>query len=105
MRASRSPASCSASAPGVRRGAGARLFGAGLAVALAGADPAYLDWQLENEQAGWRYHAAEKSFEMAVDGELTLRGRIDRIDRRVDDPAQLCVLDYKTQTVASSKAN
>lgn len=65
--------------------------------------PAYLDWQLENEQAGWRYHLAEEPFAMAMDGALTLRGRIDRIDRRVDDPGQLCVLDYKTQTVARLK--
>ncbi|HEX5338259.1 MAG TPA: PD-(D/E)XK nuclease family protein [Gallionella sp.] len=65
--------------------------------------PAYLDWQLENEQAGWRYHAAEKPFELAVDGELTLRGRLDRIDRRADAPEKLCVLDYKTQHVARLK--
>ena len=65
--------------------------------------PAYLGWQLENEDAGWRYHAAEESFATAVDGELTLRGRIDRIDRRVDDPEKSCVLDYKTQTAAKLK--
>ncbi len=65
--------------------------------------PAYLDWQLDNEQAGWRYHAAEEPFSVEVLEGLTLRGRIDRIDRRADDPAQLCVLDYKTQTVARLK--
>jgi len=65
--------------------------------------PAYLDWQLENEQAGWRYAEAEVPFELEVLEGLVLRGRIDRIDRRVDDREKLCVLDYKTQTVATLK--
>lgn len=59
--------------------------------------PAYLDWQLTHEQAGWRYHAAEEPFELQVMEDLVLRGRIDRVDRTADGAE--CVLDYKTQNV------
>lgn len=65
--------------------------------------PAYLDWQSENEQAGWHYLAAEAPFDIEVTGKLNLRGRIDRIDRRIDDPEKLCVLDYKTLAAARLK--
>jgi ATP-dependent helicase/nuclease subunit B len=65
--------------------------------------PAYLDWQLENEQAGWRYLAAEQPFAVEVTEDLTLHGRIDRIDSRSDDADVLCVLDYKTQAIAKLK--
>jgi ATP-dependent helicase/nuclease subunit B len=65
--------------------------------------PAYLDWQLENEQAGWRYLEAEQPFAIEVTEDLTLHGRIDRIDNRSDDQGKLCVLDYKTQAIAKLK--
>jgi len=65
--------------------------------------PAYLDWQLETEQAGWRYLEAEQAFAVEVTENLTLRGRIDRIDNRSDDARSLCVLDYKTQAIAKLK--
>ena len=65
--------------------------------------PAYLDWQLESEQAGWRYLAAEQAFAVEVTENLTLHGRIDRIDNRSDDADALCVLDYKTQAIAKLK--
>ncbi|MGA9666128.1 MAG: PD-(D/E)XK nuclease family protein [Gallionella sp.] len=65
--------------------------------------PAYLDWQLENEQAGWRYLAAEQPFEVELNDDLTLHGRIDRVDERNDEPDALCVLDYKTQTITKLK--
>jgi ATP-dependent helicase/nuclease subunit B len=60
--------------------------------------PAYLDWQFENEQDGWRYLEAEAPFEIPVAENLTLRGRVDRIDSRADQPETQRVLDYKTQT-------
>ncbi|NNM69346.1 MAG: hypothetical protein HKM00_05190 [Gallionella sp.] len=63
--------------------------------------PAYLDIQLEREQAGWRYSAAEVPFDMPVTENLHLRGRIDRIDKNA--AGDECVLDYKTQTVAVLK--
>jgi len=61
--------------------------------------PAYLDWQRDNEDAGWRYQAAEQPIRLEVAENLLLSGRIDRIDVRVDDATMLAVLDYKTQAV------
>ncbi|MDO9010589.1 MAG: PD-(D/E)XK nuclease family protein [Gallionella sp.] len=61
--------------------------------------PAYLDWQRDNEDAGWRYQAAEQPIRLEVAENLLLSGRIDRIDVRVDDATMSAVLDYKTQAV------
>ena len=63
--------------------------------------PAYLDWQVQREQAGWRYSAAEVPFEMQVLEDLILRGRIDRVDSNA--AGDECVLDYKTQSVTALK--
>jgi ATP-dependent helicase/nuclease subunit B len=60
--------------------------------------PFYLDWQLENEAAGWRYQGSEIPFRIEVDDMLSLTGRIDRVDYSVDDSNFLSVLDYKTQS-------
>ena len=65
--------------------------------------PSYLNWQLENEDAGWRYQAAEQSIKFAVTDDLLLNGRIDRVDVRVDDAGITAVLDYKTQAVSALK--
>jgi len=65
--------------------------------------PAYLDWQLDNEDAGWRYQAAEQSIKFEVTDDLLLNGRIDRVDVRVDDAGKCAVLDYKTQSVTMLK--
>jgi ATP-dependent helicase/nuclease subunit B len=62
--------------------------------------PAYIDWQLANEREGWRYSGAETDFGIGVMENLTLRGRIDRIDYQGGDMEVLRVLDYKTQAVA-----
>jgi len=61
--------------------------------------PAYLDWQIENEEAGWQYKDAEQTIKLQVDDNLLMSGRIDRVDVRVDDAAMLAVLDYKTQSI------
>ena len=61
--------------------------------------PAYLDWQQENEEAGWRYQSSEVPFRIDVSADLVLSGRIDRVDVRVEDDRQSTVLDYKTQSV------
>ncbi len=63
--------------------------------------PAYLDWQMQREHAGWRYAAAEVPFEMQVLEDLILRGRIDRVDSNA--AGDECVLDYKTQSVTALK--
>ena len=55
--------------------------------------PAYLDAQLKSEAEGWRYQSGEVPFEMPLTEELTMHGRIDRVDAQVDGPAR--VLDYK----------
>ena len=56
--------------------------------------PAYLEWQTGNEAQGWRYDAAESDLDLKLDG-ISLRGRIDRIDRKEQERL---VLDYKTQS-------
>jgi ATP-dependent helicase/nuclease subunit B len=63
--------------------------------------PAYLDWALAHEAAGWRWREAEATFERELalaDGRtITLHGRLDRLD---EGPEGLAVLDYKTQSLA-----
>jgi ATP-dependent helicase/nuclease subunit B len=63
---------------------------------------AYLDWQLEREQQGWRFHGAESEHAidivLADDTVLRLEGRLDRIDvREAGEQRQLAVVDYKTR--------
>ncbi|MDD4930359.1 MAG: PD-(D/E)XK nuclease family protein [Gallionella sp.] len=65
--------------------------------------PAYLDWQLENEAAGWIYQAGEVPIEIEVAENLVLRGRLDRIDRHAGDAEKRQVFDYKTQSAAGLK--
>ncbi len=54
--------------------------------------PAYLDAQLKSEAEGWRYQNGEVPFELPLSDELTLHGRIDRVDAR---ESEIKVLDYK----------
>jgi ATP-dependent helicase/nuclease subunit B len=56
--------------------------------------PAYLEWQAENEAAGWHYAESESAFDWQLEG-VRLRGRIDRLDVRAEEKL---VLDYKTQS-------
>lgn len=62
---------------------------------------AYLDWQRAQEAGGWRWAAAETRVSCTVslpDGaDVELYGRIDRIDRNVDDDIGAALIDYKTQ--------
>ncbi len=55
--------------------------------------PAYLDAQQKSEAGGWRYQNGEVPFEMPLTDELTMHGRIDRVDGQPDGSAR--VLDYK----------
>jgi ATP-dependent helicase/nuclease subunit B len=63
--------------------------------------PSYLDWQREREAAGWLWHAGEEERRRDI-GKVAVKGRIDRIDRRIDDEgtAGYAVIDYKTQAIA-----
>ena len=61
--------------------------------------PAYIDWQLAREAKGFRFAASESDHAIAIDTpagrQLTLRGRIDRVDR--NDAGACEVIDYKTR--------
>lgn len=60
--------------------------------------PAYVVWQREREAKGWRYAEGEAP-RTAELGPVTLRGRLDRVDRRETAAgAEFAVLDYKTQS-------
>ena len=60
--------------------------------------PGYIEWQMQREQNGWRWHSGETAKRLPLplpDGKtLTLRGTLDRVDRSGD---KLAVLDYKTR--------
>lgn len=59
--------------------------------------PAYLQWLEKHEAQGWQYLYGEQSLERSLaweNGQVVLKGRIDRIDRNPD--GELAVLDYKT---------
>ncbi|PWB55955.1 MAG: hypothetical protein C3F18_05385 [Nitrosomonadales bacterium] len=66
--------------------------------------PGYLAWQQQREREGWRWQAGElactRPVALAGERQLTLRGRLDRVDRRGQEQA---VLDYKTQNFDSLK--
>ncbi|MBL8534809.1 MAG: PD-(D/E)XK nuclease family protein [Betaproteobacteria bacterium] len=65
--------------------------------------PAYLQFQREREDAGWRWADSEvsRAADIALDdgGTVRLHGRIDRIDERRDGDVRrhTAVLDYKTR--------
>ncbi len=54
----------------------------------------YLEWLEKHEAAGWSYVEGESDASQPL-GELTLFGRLDRIDRAAD--GTLMVIDYKTE--------
>lgn len=63
--------------------------------------PAYVEWQRAREAEGWTWVAGEVArtqvLSLADGGELTLHGRLDRVDRHTD--GTVAVLDYKTQSM------
>jgi ATP-dependent helicase/nuclease subunit B len=66
--------------------------------------PAYLAWAEQHEAKGWRFEVGEREFSTPLQtdaGEITLHGRIDRIDR--NDADEFAVLDYKTRDLAALK--
>jgi ATP-dependent helicase/nuclease subunit B len=54
--------------------------------------PDYIDWQIEHN-VEWTVENAEQQYQVALDANLTLRGRIDRIDRH---DRETVLIDYKT---------
>lgn len=68
------------------------------------AAPAYLEWLASREADGWRYVSGETRFERVLDwpgGQITLHGRIDRIDTHED--GSRAVIDYKTSSPKTLK--
>lgn len=73
--------------------------------------PSLVDWQLQREAQGWRYHNAEHvvGFDIHfedLDGvarSLRIEGRADRFDINIRNPQQAEVIDYKNQAVKKMK--
>ena len=62
--------------------------------------PAYINWMQSHEEAGWQFDMGEIQNEKLLawpGGELTLKGRIDRIDKNQN--GEMAVLDYKTKNL------
>lgn len=61
--------------------------------------PAYVDWALERERQGYHWQAGEvyitRSLPLPRGGQITLCGRLDRVDT---GPTGKAVLDYKAQS-------
>lgn len=55
--------------------------------------PDYLDWQIGHD-AEWTVEKAEQQYQVALDANLNLRGRVDRIERR--GAGEVALVDYKT---------
>ncbi len=66
--------------------------------------PAYVDAWLDRVAQGWQYQSGEAAFELPFDvpglGEITLHGRVDRVDAKGDARA---VIDYKTSAASGLK--
>ena len=71
--------------------------------------PAYIDAWLAHASAGWRYESGETDFSVphTVEGlgEITLHGRVDRVDRRVNSSEgdARYAIDYKTSAAQTLK--
>ncbi|MGV3741238.1 MAG: RecB family exonuclease [Burkholderiaceae bacterium] len=64
--------------------------------------PAYLEWDRQREQEGWRFAVGEQWLERTltwIGGQVTLHGRVDRIDENAE--GERAVLDYKTKDLQS----
>ncbi|SNX29486.1 DNA helicase/exodeoxyribonuclease V, subunit B [Polynucleobacter meluiroseus] len=73
--------------------------------------PSFVDWQLQREADGWRYHNAEQKvgFDLHfidVDGMermMRIEGRADRFDINVKSGHSAEVIDYKNQSMTKMK--
>ena len=69
--------------------------------------PSFIDWQIQRENEGWRYHDAELpiGFTLSlldpngVQRNIRIAGRADRFDIHEFDSAAAAVVDYKNQKV------
>jgi len=73
--------------------------------------PSFVDWQLQREASGWRYHNAEQKvgFDLHfvdLEGEhrvIRIEGRADRFDINIATERQAEVIDYKNQSMIKIK--
>ncbi len=73
--------------------------------------PSFVDWQLQREAEGWRYHNAEHQvgFDLhfvdpdGVDRLIRIAGRADRFDINVNSTQVAEVIDYKNQSMTKIK--
>ena len=71
--------------------------------------PAYIDAWLDWVAQGWRYQSGEAAFEVPFNvpglGDITLHGRVDRVDGRIDQSGgeARTVIDYKTSAATGLK--
>ena len=73
--------------------------------------PSFVNWQLQREQDGWRYHNAERKvgFDLKFEGvdsetrSIRIEGRADRFDINLREQGQAEVLDYKNQSMIKIK--
>lgn len=63
--------------------------------------PAWLDIELERARAGWSFAAAEADFQGLALAPITLKGRVDRVDRHPEEG--LAVWDYKSGRSPSAR--
>ena len=61
--------------------------------------PAYINWQLQRQQE-WQIHQLEQQAEQTLNDDITLVGRLDRVDRNAN---QLSIIDYKTGATAKQQ--
>jgi len=67
--------------------------------------PSFIDWQIERENQGWRYHDAELPIGFilsltdpdGVQRDIRIAGRADRFDIHDSDSTAAAVIDYKNQ--------
>jgi ATP-dependent helicase/nuclease subunit B len=73
--------------------------------------PSFIDWQIQREAEGWRYHDAELAVGFMVmltdpDGvqrEIQIAGRADRFDVNIANASAAAVIDYKNQGIKKIK--
>lgn len=64
--------------------------------------PEYIEWQIEQAQTH-RVADTEVEYQQTLANDITLKGRLDRVDRHKHNPSQLAVLDYKTGALPKRK--